>query len=332
MGEMRYKFFGFVSPFGCFAAVLIVLSGCLTVAAQARISIRVAPESNIESERVDLGMIAEISGGSARSERLKGISLGYAPNIGVTREIGRDQIVLGIKAAGFEDSEFALYTLPTTVVRRIGQTVSSDKIKEAVEKVVLGQFTTDGVSARITRLNVPETIHVQTGKVEIRATMPGVRDLFAPFLIPVEIRVDNKIVRSFAATIEVEAYADVLVANRDLLPNDKLSGADVSLEKYRLDKPISSYLRDKDRLRGTQIIKNVSTGKPITADSFVAALVVKLGDPVRIEGRAGNVKIVIAGEARSSGRIGDRIAVRNTQSGTIMQAVILDEGLVKVTF
>ncbi|MEQ1644583.1 MAG: flagellar basal body P-ring formation chaperone FlgA [Pyrinomonadaceae bacterium] len=332
MRQILIKFAAFVSPFGCLAAMLIVLASGLAAGAQPLISIRVAPESAIESDQVNLGMIAQISGGSERTERLKNISLGYAPNIGVTREIGRDQIVLSIRAAGYHDGEFTLFSLPKTLVRRIGQSVSSDTVREVVERVVLGQFTIDGVMARITRLDVPDPIQVQTGKIEIKASMPGIRNLFEPFLIPVEIRVDNQIVKNFAATIEIEAFADVLVAARDLIPNDKLGGTDVRIEKHRLERPISSYLRDTERLRGKQIIKSIASGTPITSDSFVASLVVKLGDPIRIEGRVGNVQIVIAGEARSSGRIGDRIAVRNTQSGAILQAVIVDEGLVKVTF
>jgi flagella basal body P-ring formation protein FlgA len=42
--------------------------------------------------------------------------------------------------------------------------------------------------------------------------------------------------------------------------------------------------------------------------------------------------LVVQGEARGSGRVGDRILVKNLQSGLMFQAVIVDEGIVSVKF
>ncbi len=69
---------------------------------------------------------------------------------------------------------------------------------------------------------------------------------------------------------------------------------------------------------------------PLFADSIAAATVIKLGDPVRIEASYGRIKIVVNGEARANGRIGERIAVKNKDSGVLMQAIVIDQGLVKV--
>jgi flagella basal body P-ring formation protein FlgA len=48
--------------------------------------------------------------------------------------------------------------------------------------------------------------------------------------------------------------------------------------------------------------------------------------------RSGGMQIAIIGEARANGRIGDRIAVKNTQSGVILQATVIDEHTVKLNF
>ena len=70
----------------------------------------------------------------------------------------------------------------------------------------------------------------------------------------------------------------------------------------------------------------------ITSDSFVASIVIRVGDRVRIVGQSGKMQIIVNGEARASGKIGDRIAVKNLQSNAVLQAVVEDEGLVKVIF
>ncbi len=188
------------------------------------------------------------------------------------------------------------------------------------------------VSVRIVRLDLPDKIQVPTGTLEIRVSVSGVRNLFARFSLPVEIRVNNKTSRSFAATLEFEAYAEVFVAAKDLSANTKIGESDVRLEKRRLEKPVANYVRYAENLRGGVLVRDAISGSEITTDSFVAGVVIRPGDSVRVEVQSDNLKIIIKGEARAAGKIGDRIAVKNSQSGAILQAVVIDEGLVKVTF
>ena len=325
------NFFRYFSIFPVFF-VANILFFCLPVSAQSKIVVRVSSETIVENERVELGKIAQISGEAAKIERLKNISLGYAPNVGMTREISREQIALAINAAGFAEGEIALQSPAKILVRRRGQEISRNQIREAIEKSILNQFSIDKISAQIIRLDLPENIQVAVGEVEIRVNISAVQNLFARFSLPVEIRVDNKIVRSFAATLEIEAYAEVFVAVTDLPANTKISETDARLEKRRLEKPLTNYLRDAGKLRGARLIKTLAAGAVMTTDSFVASVVVKFGDSVRIEAESGNLKIILNGEARSSGKIGDRISVKNLQSKAILQAVVVDEGLVKVIF
>jgi flagella basal body P-ring formation protein FlgA len=315
----------YVTAFFCF--------GCISIFAQSKAVIHISAETTISGDRITLGDIAEVSGANKGTvNRLKTVSLGYAPNVGMTREISRPQIALAVSAAGFSDNEVALNSPEKILVRRAGQEISDSQIREAIEKSILDQFSTDKISAQIIRLDLPEKIQVAVGKVEIRVNISGIRNLFTRFSLPVEIRVDSKTVRSFAATLEIEAFAEVFVAAKDLSANVKISEIDVRLEKRRLEKPITNYLRDAEKLRGAMLIKNVASGAEITTDSFVAAVVIKFGDSVRIEAQSGNLKIILNGEARSSGKIGDRISVKNLQSKAILQAVVIDEGLVKIIF
>ena len=310
-----------------FLAVVICLFAAFAASAQNKILIRVAAEVTIENDRVTLGNIAGIPEG-----RLGSISLGYAPNIGMGREISRAQILLAISAAGFSESDFVLESPPKIVIHRTGQHVSEKQIRETVERTVFGLLPGSQVEARIVRLEVPPRILVPAGKLEIRANVAGIRNLFARFSVPVEIRVDNKIVRTFAANIEIEATAYVAVAAKDLAGQAKLSETDVRFEKRRLIKPLASYALDARALRGAMLVKNIPAGSEITSDLFVAGVVIKYGDTVRLEAVSGTLKVTISGEARSAGKIGDRIAVKNLQSGAILQAFVVDEGVARVAF
>lgn len=313
-----------------FAVTIIIF--CFSVSAFAQTNIRVNAETVIENEQIILGDIAEISGVKHNAERLRSISLGYAPNIGMVREIERDRIKLMIAAAGFSSKEFFLNSPESVIVRRAGQEINQIQIRESIEKTILEQFEKSEVSVRILRIEVPEQLEVPLGEVKIETKTSNILNIFAPFSMPVEIRVNDSVVRRLSANVEIEAFADVFVASKDLEKNSRLNLADVTLENRRIEKPLSNYLRETEKLRGIKLTKDLLSGAILTTDSFFADVVIKIGDLVRIVGESGKFKIVINGEARASGKIGDRIAVKNLQSDKILQAIVIDEGLVKVNF
>jgi flagella basal body P-ring formation protein FlgA len=311
-------------------AVLIFFTFLGAASAQNKVSISVFADTVIERDRVELGKISRMSGRPDSIERLKNISLGYAPNVGMTREVSREQIALAIRAAGFADGDFELKVPVRAVIQRTGQLVPQAQIRAAVEKAVSDRFVSDKVSIQIVRIDLPPKIEVAAGKIEIRTITAGIRNMFERFSMPVEIRIDGKTAHSFAANVEIEAFAEVFVARKDLAANTRVDEPDVKLEKRKLERPITNYFRETDSLRGIRLVKKIASGDPLTSDSCVAAIVIQTGDQVRVEARSGRMKIIVTGEARTSGRIGDRIAVKNTQSGAIMQGIIVDAGLVKV--
>ncbi len=85
MRKIRINFFWPIVVF----AFAVLLFGFVSVSGQTRITVHVSPETIIENDRISLGSISTISGESNSSARLKLISLGYAPHVGMTREISR---------------------------------------------------------------------------------------------------------------------------------------------------------------------------------------------------------------------------------------------------
>jgi len=317
--------------------MVLLFSAAFTHAAptgeESRPVVRVAGETVAHGEQLTLGDIAKIiSPDQATAERLRAISLGYAPNVGAVREITRDRIVLAIAAAGFGSGAVRIETPERALVRRAAQVVDPALIREAVERATLVELRASGAAARLVRLDLPPVIEVPSGTVEARASTLGVRDLFTPFAVAIELRVDNRVVGRLSATAQVEAYAPVIVAAHDLRANSRVRAEDVTIAPRRITHPFSFYLRDITQLRGVSVRQPIAHGEPLTTDEIVSEIVVKPGDPVRITGQDGPLHITVAGEARAAGRVGDRIQVKNIQSGTLLQAVIVDEGLVSVRF
>lgn len=313
-------------------SVVQILFCCAEIFGQSKIAVRVAAETVVSADRVTLGDVAEISGETEKIERLKRVALGYAPNVGAVREIERSRIELAAAAAGFSPEEISFDAPPRILLKRGGQKLSSDLLREEIEKAVLPAFQANGATATIVRLDLPENLEIPAGKIAVKAAAAAIVNFSAPFGVALEIRVDERVVKRLNATLQIEVSAPVFVAVKNLISGASLRETDVRVETRRLEKPLSNYLRDANDLRGAVMLKNLAAGAETTRDAVAAGIVVKNGDLIRIVGESGKFKISITGEARAAGRIGDRIAVKNLQSGATLQAVVIDEGVVQIRF
>jgi flagella basal body P-ring formation protein FlgA len=316
------------------AFIFSALVGVFFVAnifAQGKLAVRVSPETTIAKDQIALGDIAEITGGD--ETRARSISLGFAPRVGAMREIPRANILLALAAAGFSESDVVFSSPDKILVKRAAQALSQELLKDAVEKAVIAPLAAENVAAKITKLTLPDSLDLPTGNVEVRVVnFTGVTNFTAPVIVSLELRVDNKVLKRISANVEIEASADVFVMAHNGAAGAKLGTADVCTINIKLERSLASYIRTPEKLAGKKLLKDLPENSPLTADAVGADMVVKTGDTVSILARAGNMQISVAGEARSAGRIGDRIAVKNMQSGVVLQAQVVDEGTVKLNF
>jgi flagella basal body P-ring formation protein FlgA len=314
-------------------AIALYAAGAQAQSREPGVSIRILSEITIQSERLTLGDIASFSNADGEaSEKLKNISLGFAPNVGAVRELRRERIALALAAAGFSGQMVEIQAPEVIFVRRAAQTVDPSLIRQAVEQATLKKLRVAGVTARLVRLELPALLEVPSGSVAARAFAGGVRDLFKPFTVSVEILVEGRVVRRFNASAEVEAFAPVLIATRDIAAGSRLRESDVKVETRRLEHPLSAYLLSITSLRGAATQSAIAAGEPLLTSLLSAEIVIKPGDSVRIRGESDAISINVIGEARGAGRVGDRIQVKNVQSGALLQAIVVDEGIVRVRF
>lgn len=315
------------------ALLFALLVVCSVSFASGQALVTVAPESVARSERLTLGDIAGIQSADDETiRRLSAIALGYAPNVGSTRELAKEKIATALAAAGFSAEAVRLQAPAIAVIKRAGQRVSAELLRASVESAALNEMRDMGATAELTRLDLPENIELPSGAVEARAFVPAVRDYSAPFPVAIELVVDGRVVRRLSVTAQVEAKAPVLVAAHDLAERARLGEGSVRVEMRKLDRPAQFYLSDMERLRGAALSRAVKSGEPMTTDMLYADIVIKPGDHVSIICESGSLTVKVEGEARASGRVGDHIQVKNLQSGALLQATVIDEGLARVRF
>jgi flagella basal body P-ring formation protein FlgA len=311
----------------------IILHPSAFILAFQRATVRVNAESTARNDSLTLGDIADVRTNEPElAIQLRAIALGYAPQVGAVRELTKQRIALALSAAGFSPEVVNIEAPATVLVRREAQTVDPALVRQVVERVLIATLHSAGATARLTRLDLPPNIEVSTGSVEVRASAAVGKTLFSPFPVAIEFWVDGRLLKRLSVTAQAEAFAPVLVAARDLGAKTRLREGDFKVELTPLVRDPALYFSEPTRLRGASLVHSIALGQAITADALTADIVVKPGDPVRIVGRSGALSIFVMGEARAAGHVGDRIQVKNLQSGLLFQAVVVDEGVVSVRF
>lgn len=96
--------------------------------------------------------------------------------------------------------------------------------------------------------------------------------------------------------------------------------------------------RDKDALTtraeilGQQVTRKIDKNRPIRANQLEAPLLVKRGEPVIIEAKSSGFSARVQGIALGSGKKGEAVKVKNSQSGNIIIAFPVAKGRVETRF
>ncbi|MEZ5308981.1 MAG: hypothetical protein R2684_17685, partial [Pyrinomonadaceae bacterium] len=216
----------------------------------APVSVSIKSAAVADSEILRVSDIASLRGGDpARIARIGAVSLGYAPNPGAVREIAKSRVKLAILATGFPASDFSLVGPDTTYVTRKGQSISTIEVDSAIKKAVEG-FASAG-SFTVSRLVIDSQpiTGLPTGKIELRADISAVRNLFEPFFVSLEIRIDGRHQKKVPVRVECEATARVAVLRNPIAPQQRILPEDIAFENVRLERNLSEYVTDQNGLR-----------------------------------------------------------------------------------
>ena len=103
------------------------------------------------------------------------------------------------------------------------------------------------------------------------------------------------------------------------------------MERQRIDNLTKPFLT-KDGLIGMHVVRTVNAGKPIEQEHIDTPPVIKEGDLVNIIARKGALNLSTKGQARTDGRPGDIIQVKNISSNKVVQCRVDGPGVVSVEF
>jgi flagellar basal body P-ring formation protein FlgA len=220
-----------------------------------------------------------------------------------------------------------LFGLPSVLAA--GPQQSVDSIQEAVKNFVnAAQVAGGNFKVELTPIDPrlalplcekPLDVFVQSGELKPGRNTLGVRCTSGQNWM-----IYNQVI--------LKVYKEVLVLSKPLHRSELITADAVIKENREVGSLQQGYLVDPGIVVNKQAARNLAVGTVLNASSYADLTLVKRGERVNIQlGKAG-MSITSTGTALMNGVKGDRINVRNNGSQRVIQAVIVDAGLVAVNF
>lgn len=128
-----------------------------------------------------------------------------------------------------------------------------------------------------------------------------------------------------------EEMVEVPVMKYRLSSGNIIHEDDVEWQKLPSTRVKREAVMDMAELVGKSVVRGLTPGRPVLADEVQQPPVVLRRSPVRISYQSNNLSIQAVGTAMQDGAVGDKIKVRNDDSGIEVDARVVARGQVEVT-
>ena len=243
----------------------------------------------------------------------------------VTAASAQTGVQTGVRATAPEAQDL----LPTTVV------VPQDIIRSVVTNYVREQLAND--------VNLDPDVRIEIDvrwKQDVLLEKPGVVDYHVrklsnrPFRGPtvtrLEILVDDALVRTLAITVDTRLFRDVVVTARTLRRAELLEEGAVEIEERDITQLKHGFYTSLEELELIQSSRPIGAGDVITHRHAEPVPVIHRGDEIVMLVRSTHMSLEAVGEALQDGGIGEKIRVRNGESGKVVRGQIIEPGLVEI--
>ena len=234
--------------------------------------VNLTPTANITGDNVTLGDLGKLPAGHP----LAGLVIASAPLPGLRLCLTRDQIELRLLRLGYRSADVRLTGADSVVVARTGQQLRADAIAAAVGRII-------GLPVTVERMPQIGSLPLGTLDYRLRGDLP------------------NPLPNQFTLTLDV------------LLAGQVVCRPTVSLKLDMPAAPVAAVDQTLTPTLPTPVAASpagaapTAAARPAPAAPAKPAWQVKRGDRVAVTAISGSVRIVLPGEARGQGTLGDTI-------------------------
>ena len=125
-------------------------------------------------------------------------------------------------------------------------------------------------------------------------------------------------------------WGTVVFASRPLSRNSIIAAGDIETDFRDISMLGAGVIKQPDLAIGKQLGKSLRPGDVVFNHQLKNHTLVKRGDQVTILAKSGGLQVSAPGEVKNPGAAGDIVRVKNLMSRRILQARVIDEGVVEV--
>ncbi|MCK9294727.1 MAG: flagellar basal body P-ring formation chaperone FlgA [Desulfobulbaceae bacterium] len=212
-----------------------------------------------------------------------------------------------------------------------GKVLAQGDLQEIFTKIIkeniprhIEEFRVSDFSSQPDSLKVPEgklSYHLTN---QILCASPGKK------FISVVLAVDDKECGKVKMYANLHFWGTVLLASHSLSRRSILSPGDIETDFRDISMLGDNLISNPDQAIGKQLYKSLRAGDLVFAHLLKNPPLVKRGDLVTIIAKNGGLQVSAPGEAKNAGGIGEIVRVKNLMSRRVLQARVVDEGVVEV--
>ncbi|WP_415845845.1 flagellar basal body P-ring formation chaperone FlgA [Stutzerimonas zhaodongensis] len=242
----------------------------------------------------------------------------------------------GSKGSGKTASACFLAALLLTSASTAARADATAQVRQAVERHL--QVMLEGQAARQgwqgMQLHYDVSVPVSSAGLTECSTAPQIQATGeAPSAMDrQQLRVSCPDGWSLNATGQAHVFLPVVHAGGILDRGQTLTANDLKLQRINVAKARRGFYNRVEEVAGLAAKRRIRAGQIITPALLEQAMAVKRGQPVKIVASHDGIEASTSGEALADGQPGDVIRVRNMGSGKVIDAKVLESGVVTSTF
>lgn len=206
------------------------------------------------------------------------------------------------------------------------------EIRMAIERYLQQKTSGLDFEAKIKRLTIQTGALPLDGSLDYEIIAPQQWDGWGNVNLAVVARRGDRIIRNIPVRVEVEALADMVVANRQIDHGTVITKDDLAIRRQDVAPVRGQYLRRTDDAVGKKTRQTVRANTPLKPDQLVKVALIHSGQIVTIIAEHGSMRITMTGKAKGNGGLGDIITVQNSSSLKEFPAKVIDANTVQAVF
>ncbi|MEW6749570.1 MAG: flagellar basal body P-ring formation chaperone FlgA [Candidatus Latescibacterota bacterium] len=211
--------------------------------------------------------------------------------------------------------------------------VTRAQVHQAVEAFVLAEAGAGLGTGERLEVHTRWPHDVQVGgeaPPALRVRRTSARPLAGPTVLRVAFVVAGSVERQICVTVDVRTFRRVLVARRGAARGEGVGADLVELAERDVTGARSRPFTEVAQVLGKRTRRALQPGDLVTADHLEAVPVVRRGAAVQLVVQTARLQVSSLGEALEDGGVGERIRVRNVDSGRVVRGVVAEAGTVCV--